>query len=130
MGAVDYRSRRTYRLDLSSPRYEALSEELERHSQRDRGRRLAELAALGLEMERMRLSPVTAGAVVHFPAPPAVAGGQISPPSPALPPAPRETAQAPTAKPVKSEPSKSMAVAGEQLEGVAGWVRDMDFPIE
>jgi hypothetical protein len=136
------RSRGHYRIDLSASKFEALAEELERHRPRDRGRRLAELAALGLKAELDGLIPAAAikamGMVAAAPSPalpPAVTIGGPGPVAPAPP--------VPIAKPAKT-PAKSKEAAekgeaaqtggslppGDQLESIEGWARDLGFPIE
>jgi len=140
------RSRGHYRIDLSASKFEALAEELERHRPRDRGRRLAELAALGLKAELDGLIPAAAIKAM---------GMVAAVPSPALPPAVTIGGPGPVAraaavgfeKPEKSPaktPAKVKEAAengeaaqtggslppGDQLESIEGWARDLGFPIE
>lgn len=138
------RSRGHYRLDLSASKFEALADELERHRPRDRGRRLAELAALGLKAELDGLIPASAikamGVVAAVPSPalpPAVTIGGPGPVAQAEPatPATEKGRKAKRAQEAGAEKPKEAAAAGalpsgSHLETVEGWVRDMGFPME
>lgn len=137
----DERSRGAYRIDLSASKFEALAEELQRHRPRDRGRRLAELAALGLKAEMDGLIPATTIKALGM--------GMLAPPSPAPgptvaigaePPKPAEVVARPAKaprevqRPEATTGQRTTSTAGElptggHLEQVAGWATELGFPM-
>lgn len=120
------RERKAYRIDLSAPIFRDLAAELASHSQRDRGRRMAELAALGLEVMKRRAAEGSPVVQLGGVAPMAELGQATPLPYPALP---SETVGAPVARHEDASETGVGLPRGEQLSAVTDWATDMGFSV-